>query len=302
MSSDTLRKLTRTWRKKPGATAEAVKHFMYAAGILRLPQDYLEFVQYADGASGLVGTQGPWIKLDPLEDVLLHTQVYEVPPELLLFGHANSDRALAFETNGNDVRVIATGFFNFTHREPLGKSLTQALLRLERLERRIKAKAGAATNPDIGWVPTPQDVVEQMLELAGIKKNDLLYDLGCGDGRIIVTAARKYGIRAFGFDIDPDRIRAAQANIEMAGVERLVKVKQANIFTINLRPATVVSLYLLTTVNERLIPQLLRLRPGARIVSNTFTIGDFQVDKEVHLKSKDKANRTIYRWVAPLKE
>jgi endoglucanase len=128
----------------------------------------------------------------------------------------------------------------------------------------------AKRKPDVIFVPTPQAVVDKMLEMAEVKKGDVLYDLGCGDGRIVVTAAKRYGVKAVGFDIDPKRIRESLLNVKSNKVEHLVTIKQEDIFTLDLREASVVTLYLLPTLNVKLMPQLARLKPGSRIVSHDF--------------------------------
>src|SRR5438445_5763984 len=110
--------------------------------------------------------------------------------------------------------------------------------------------------PDVIYVPTPQAVVDKMLQMAEVKKGDVVYDLGCGDGRIVVTAAKKYGCKAVGFDIDPDRVKEARENVRKAGVGDLVTIKQEDIFKQDLSKASVVTLYLLPELNVRLIPQL----------------------------------------------
>ena len=157
--------------------------------------------------------------------------------------------------------------------------------------------------PDILFVPTPQDVVDKMLELAEIKKDDVVYDLGCGDGRIVVTAAKKYGCKAAGFDIDPERVEASQQNVKKNGVEKLVTIEEKDVFKLDLRPANVVTLYLLATLNVKLIPQLEKLKPGSRIVSHDFDMKGVKPKKEVTIKSKeDGVEHTIYLWVTPLQK
>lgn len=149
--------------------------------------------------------------------------------------------------------------------------------------------------PDVIYVPTPQEVVEDMLRLADVKKGDVLYDLGSGDGRIPVTAARKYGVRAIGIDIDADRIREANANATQRGVTKLVKFRQQNLFEANFAEATVVTLYLLPDLNLKLRPQLLaQLKPGTRVVSHQFDMGDWKPDKTLETNG-----RTVYLWVIP---
>jgi len=122
------------------------------------------------------------------------------------------------------------------------------------------------------YVPTPQTVVDKMLEVADVHRGDVVYDLGCGDGRIVITAAKRYGARAVGFDIDPERVAEAQENVRHAGVEDLATIRQADVFALDLTPATVVTMYLLPRLNLRLVPQLAKLAPGARIVSHDFDI------------------------------
>lgn len=157
--------------------------------------------------------------------------------------------------------------------------------------------------PDVVYVPTPQHVVEKMLELAEIKKDDLVYDLGCGDGRIVVTAAKKYGCRAVGFDIDPERIKEARENVRENEVEDLVRIEQRDIFKLDLSKANVITLYLLPTLNVKLIPQLEKLRPGSRIVSHNFDMDGVEPDKVVKVEPKNGGStRLVYLWTAPLKK
>ncbi len=137
-----------------------------------------------------------------------------------------------------------------------------------------KAEAASVSRPriDVIYWATPQPVVDKMLELAGIRPSDVIYDLGCGDARSVVTAAERYGARGFGFDIDPRRVSEARENVRRHGVEKLVTIEEADIFQLDLSPADVVFLFLLTRLNERLKPQLEKLRPGARIVSHEFEL------------------------------
>ncbi|HEX2544034.1 MAG TPA: class I SAM-dependent methyltransferase [Ramlibacter sp.] len=127
---------------------------------------------------------------------------------------------------------------------------------------------------DVPYVPTPQEVVDKMLEMGGVAKGDTLYDLGCGDGRIVVTAAKRFGCRGVGVDIDPERIRDARANAKKEGVTKLVQFRQGDLFKSDFSKATVVTLYLLPQINERLRPQLWRqLKVGTRVVSHEFEMG-----------------------------
>jgi SAM-dependent methyltransferase len=136
----------------------------------------------------------------------------------------------------------------------------------------ISSTCAADPPPKMSLVnlPTPESVVEKMLELAKVTKDDVVYDLGCGDGRIPVTAARKYGCRAYGCDIDPQRVKESLENVAKSKVGDLVTIEQRDIFTLDLRGASVVTLYLLPKMNVKLIPQLDKLKPGARIVLAQF--------------------------------
>ena len=166
-----------------------------------------------------------------------------------------------------------------------------------------KAEAQAEPHaPDVIFVPTPQEVVEKMLETAQVTKDDVVYDLGCGDGRIVVTAAKKYGARAFGFDVDPQRIKESSENVEKNGVGNLVTIEQKDIFTLDLSKANVITLYLLPSLNVKLIPQLEKLKPGSRIVSHDFAMRGVKPDKVIEVHSENGADHTIYFWTAPLKK
>jgi len=157
--------------------------------------------------------------------------------------------------------------------------------------------------PDVVYVGSPNDVVAKMLEMVDVKKDDLLYDLGCGDGRIVVMAAKKYGCRAIGYDINPVRIRESLANIKRNGVEDLVKVERRDVFTIDLSPANVITLYLLPEMNVKLIPQLENLKPGSRIVAHDYGIRGVTPDKTITMDSKvDGVPHYIYVYTAPLKK
>jgi ribosomal protein L11 methylase PrmA len=156
----------------------------------------------------------------------------------------------------------------------------------------------ASQTPDVIFVPTPQEVVEDMLRLADVRKGDILYDLGSGDGRIAITAAKKYGIRAVGIDIDPERIREANENAKKAGVGDLVQFRQQDLFKADFREATVVTLYLLPDLNVKLRPRLWNeLKPGTRIVSHQFEMGAWKPEKKL-----ESNGRTVYFWTVPPKD
>jgi SAM-dependent methyltransferase len=136
--------------------------------------------------------------------------------------------------------------------------------------------------PDIHFVPTPQEVVDAMLRLADVKASDVVYDLGSGDGRIVITAASTFGARGVGIDLDPKLVAEATRNAEKAGVAGRVRFIEGDIFDANISEATVVTLYLLTSINERLRPKLMKeLRPGTRVVSHQFRMGDWQPEREI---------------------
>ena len=159
--------------------------------------------------------------------------------------------------------------------------------------------------PEVPYLPTTQVAVEAMLKLAGVTSEDVVYDLGCGDGRIVITAAKLYGAHGVGIDIDPQRIREANENAKKAGVEQLVRFEENDLFKANIREASVVTLFLLTSVNARLRPKLLReLRSGTRVVSNTFEMGDWKPDKEFTVDTGDEGyfNKKLYLWTIPSHE
>jgi SAM-dependent methyltransferase len=147
------------------------------------------------------------------------------------------------------------------------------------------------------YVPTPQDVVDRMLKLGQVTKDDVVYDLGCGDGRIVVTAAKQFGARGVGVDIDPQRIKESETNAKAAGVEHLVSFKLQDAMAVDLSPATVVTLYLLSASNMKLRPILTKqLRPGARIVSHAFTMGDWPPEKTDEFTDSTGSMRSLYLW------
>jgi precorrin-6B methylase 2 len=159
--------------------------------------------------------------------------------------------------------------------------------------------------PDVPYVPTSPEAVLAMLKLAGVQKSDIVYDLGCGDGRIVVAAAKNFGAHSVGIDIDPQRLQEARENVRKAGVENLVKIVDGDLFTADIHDATVVTLFLLTSVNQKLRPKLLAdLKPGTRIVSNTFDMGDWKPDKELDVENasdSDYFSRKLYLWTVPKK-
>ena len=153
--------------------------------------------------------------------------------------------------------------------------------------------------PDVPFLATPDDVVDRMLDMAKVGPGDVVYDLGCGDGRIVIAAARKFGARGVGVDINPVRIAEANENARKAGVENLVTFRVQDVMETDVSEATVVALYMLAEINVKLRPRLtIQLRPGARIVSHTFGIGDWEPEQVVTFKDKMGTMRTLYRWTA----
>ncbi len=155
--------------------------------------------------------------------------------------------------------------------------------------------AAPKRSPDVPYVPTPQTVVEAMLKLGEVKTGDILYDLGSGDGRIPITAAKMFKVRGTGIDINPERIAEAEANAKKENVTNLVKFLNEDLFEANIRDATVVTLYLLPSINLKLRPKLMRdLKPGTRIVSHSFEMGEWQPEKRIEVDG-----RYLYLWRIP---
>lgn len=153
--------------------------------------------------------------------------------------------------------------------------------------------------PDIAYIPTPTDAVEAMLDFARVGPDDVLYDLGCGDGRLLIRAAQRWGTQGVGIDIDPDRIAQAQAQAQQAKVDHLITLQQGNLYETDLSTATVVALYLLPHLNVRLRPRLIQQLPsGARIVSHQFNMGDWEPDQMLNLAPSEEES-TIYLWTIP---
>lgn len=152
--------------------------------------------------------------------------------------------------------------------------------------------------PDVRYEPSSEDATLAMLRLAGVGKNDVVYDLGCGDGRIVIAAAKRYGARGVGIDIDPQRIRESVANAQKAGVTRLVKFRNEDLFEADIREASVVTLFLWPWINLKLRPKLMKdLKPGTRIVSHWHDMGDWPPEKEVEIEG-----HKIYLWTIPARK
>jgi ubiquinone/menaquinone biosynthesis C-methylase UbiE len=175
-------------------------------------------------------------------------------------------------------------------------------IRGKRIAAKRKAKPKRKrTFIEVASIPTPMETVAEMLRLANLKKGDVLYDLGSGDGRVVFEAARKYGVRAVGVEIKPHLVEEANRRAKDEGLEKLARFVHADMFRLNLRQATVVTLYLSDSLNERLLPKLLReLRPGSRIVSHDFRMGDWQPEQSIRVPWKN-LYRTVYLWTVPEK-
>ncbi|TKD51284.1 SAM-dependent methyltransferase [Sphingomonas baiyangensis] len=151
--------------------------------------------------------------------------------------------------------------------------------------------------PDVIFVPTPPEVVDAMLDIAEVKDGDVLYDLGSGDGRIPIAAVKRAKVKATGIDIDPERIAEAKANAQQQGVADRVTFRNADLFAEDFSDATVITLYLLESLNEKLKPKLLALKPGTRIVSHAFTMGDWEPEE-----TREIDGRRIYFWRVPARD
>ncbi|MFC1653050.1 SAM-dependent methyltransferase [Planctomycetota bacterium] len=240
------------------------------------------------------------------------TQILRVYPDLSgLYGPISIDK---IDLDGDSVTFKAATTmgdrnveYNFTgqlNAKTLTGELTSARGSQSIKGQKILFKSGKKTfrKPDVIFVPTPKQVVDRMLELAQVKKDDLVYDLGCGDGRIVVTAAQKYGCRGKGFDISATRVKESLENVAKNGVGNLVSIERADIFTLDLRPADVITLYLLPSLNVKLIPQLDKLGPGVRIVSHDFDMEGVKPDQVITIEDSDDeyGDHTIYLWTTPL--
>jgi SAM-dependent methyltransferase len=158
--------------------------------------------------------------------------------------------------------------------------------------------------PDVPYVPTTEAAVQEMLKLAEVKKSDVVYDLGCGDGRIVIAAAKSFGARGVGIDINPQRINEAKQNAKTAGVDNMVRFEENDLFQADIREASVVTLFLLPQINLKLRPKLLQdLKPGTRVVSNTFDMGDWKPEKEATVGGNDSdfepLSHKLYLWIVP---
>jgi SAM-dependent methyltransferase len=178
----------------------------------------------------------------------------------------------------------------------------KGLLRTGVLLAAVGVSAAPGREPDVGFVPTPPSAVERMVEIAEIRPGEVVYDLGCGDGRIVIAAAKRQKIKAVGVDIDPERVAESLENVRAAGLDSSVEIRQADVFDLDLSEADVVFLYLTPRLNERLMPQLRRLKPGARIISYEFDMGSAKPVQVVRERFDRYGEQRIYKWVVPWEE
>src|SRR5262245_49470014 len=167
---------------------------------------------------------------------------------------------------------------------------------------RVPSQDKPPREPDVVYVPAPAEVVEKMAEVPGVAPGDVVYDLGCGDGRIPVTASKKYGVKSWGFDINPARVKESLENVEKNNVKDLVTIKLQDIFELDLSKADVITLYLLPQLNVKLIPQLDKLKPGCRIVSHDFNMEGVRPKREATYTPSGGREHRIFLWVTPLEK
>jgi uncharacterized protein (TIGR03000 family) len=174
----------------------------------------------------------------------------------------------------------------------------------KRLKELVEKRVQELKKLDVQYVPTPQAVVDKMLDMAKVKKGDLMYDLGCGDGRLCVTAAKKYEAQAVGFDIDPERVKDSLENVKKNDVGKLVTIEKKDIFTVDLSKVDVLTLYLLPDLNVKLLPQIEKMKPGSRIVSHDFPIRGIKPNAHIKMKAKDddgeEDEHEIFLFITPL--
>jgi hypothetical protein len=305
MLSPELERLTAAMTKRPGASEAAIEAFQAAAvqeGV-PVPPDYLELMRHANGLYGPVGEDGLWVRLDPIDDVLPITRGQHAPGGLLLLGSTRLGDALAIDARGPapQLATIAVSWWgNWDTVDPLGPTLTGALEALKEMgPLPLPWSVRAGHLPDIGFVPMPHGMVRPLLETAGLKPGEMVYDLGCGDGRIVIAAARHFGAQGIGFDLNIDLVQVARANAAAAGVRHHAQFRRADIFTVDLSPADVVTLYLLRELNLRLVPQFKTLKPGARVVSYEFDVPGYPPTRDALVEYEPGSLGRVWVWEAP---
>ena len=302
--SPELVRLTHGFIPRPGASQAARAEFVSGAGVA-LPPDYLDFMADCNGGLGQPGEGGLWVRLDRLEDVLPATRGQGAPAGLLLIGGTRLGDGLAIDGSAQPPQIVTVslGWWGlFEVLDVLGPSLEAALATLERMgmaEQPWLTPARRGPQPAIGFVGTPQPVVQAMLAAAAVQPGETVYDLGCGDGRIVITAARQFGARGVGVDLNFELIQVARAAAVAAGVRHMTAFRLADLFSVDLAEADVVALYLLPAVNERLLPQLRQLRPGARVVSYEFRLPGYEPARTALVEYAPGVQGRVYVWEAP---
>jgi hypothetical protein len=305
MLSPELEQLTAAMTKRPGATEAAIEAFVAMAANegIPVPADYLDLMRHSNGAYGPVGDDGLWLRLDAVEDVLPITRGQHTPGGLLLLGSTRLGDALAIDARGQTAQLatIAVSWWgNWDVVDPLGPTLTGALAALKEMgPLPLPWSVRAGNQPDIGFVPMPQGMVRPMLETAQLKQGEMLYDLGCGDGRIVIAAARYFGAQAVGFDLNVELVQVGRAGAAAAGVRHHAQFRRANIFSVDLSPADVVTLYLLRELNLKLVPQFKALKPGARVVAYEFDIPGYPPTREAVVEHEPGLQGRVRVWEAP---
>ncbi len=305
MLSAEMTRLTAGMHTRPGASEAAMAAFVAAAEAedIPVPADYLDFMRHSNGAFGAVGNAGLWIRLEPLEEVLPITRGQRAPGGLLLIGGTRLGDALAIDARSRQPRLVTLAvswWGNWDVLDLLGPTLQAALAALEELgPLPVPWATHGDRRPDIGYVPTPHRMVQALLEAAQVKPGEMVYDLGCGDGRVVVMAAKQFHARGIGFDLDVDLVQAARAAAAAAGVRHLVAFRRADIFTVDLSEADVVTLFLLREMNLRLLPQFKALKPGARVVSYEFDIPGVPPHRTMLVEYEPGVEGRVQVWEAP---
>jgi len=252
---------------------------------------------FADGHLLLRNSEGVVSLIEATGDDYVEKSCFTIPDHERAMGATNPVAAGGRLWLRDDNRL----FCYDVRRDALDRPTLAALITLRPAESKHTTNQ-PTRGPRSIFVPTPRDVVEKMLELAALKTSDMVYDLGSGDGRIVMTAAKKYGCRAVGYEINRELVQLSSEDAKKAGLEPLVKFENKDIFTVDLSGADVIAVYLLPKQLEKLIPQLEKLKPGSRIVSHQFEIPGIEPDKVIVVDSEeDGEEHTLYLWTTPLK-
>ena len=306
MLTPDLTRLTAGLHQRPGASEAAIAELLRwaAAEHIAVPADYLDFMRHSNGAYGATGEEGLWIRLDPVEDLVPITSGQRAPGGLLLIGATRLGDALALDARHGSTQIVTLAvswWGNWDVLDPLGTTLTEALEELKELgPLPLPWSVRSGNQPEVGYVPTPHGMAQAMLSAAKVQPGETVYDLGCGDGRIVIAAAKHFGARGVGFDLNVELVQVARAGAAAAGVRHLATFRRADIFTVDLRPADVVTTYLLREMNLRLVPQFKTLKPGARIVSYEFDIPGYPPLRTEDVEYEPGVEGRVKVWEAPL--